>query len=154
MDERSWATGVSGDATDEILRAKQMKSITAWRSFEQEAPNRWLWAEVIPFSSVEGAENAAFTVGEQLFSNARAKSKLVSEHLVDCEHLKIPEMKWDFEQATSSSMGPGMAIYLSGAVNSMAFVIGASGLEASWTFEELARIFNIQARKIADSVES
>src|ERR1700734_3527330 len=57
LDERTFRTGRMGRVTEYGKRARELRSVTAFRSFEQ-ADDRWLWAEVIPLANEEDATTA------------------------------------------------------------------------------------------------
>jgi hypothetical protein len=51
VDEQRWRTGRMGKVQDWGVRARQIRSVTAIRSFEQIGASRWVSTEVIPRSS-------------------------------------------------------------------------------------------------------
>src|SRR5258708_19218965 len=77
VDERTWRTGVTGPSTPWGERARQVGSLTAWRSFRDAAASRWAWIQVTPLASAEDANDPLTGIGERALLNLKAAVRLV-----------------------------------------------------------------------------
>jgi hypothetical protein len=52
IDERRWRTGRGGGGREPwAVRAREMRGVTAWRSFAAVPDGLWLWAQATPLAS-------------------------------------------------------------------------------------------------------
>ncbi len=50
LDERAWRTGMVERDAEWAARARQINSVTTWRSFEESTSARWMWVQVVPLA--------------------------------------------------------------------------------------------------------
>ena len=148
IDERSWRTGVSESESAEIARAKEFGSITAWRSFEQPSLKRWLWVEVIPFETPEDAIVGASLIGQNLLSNSRSSSQLLTENPVADSRFGPLGIVWAVEQNVSGQLGTGSVFLLSGASANVVFAMSLSGPQGSLDWSDIIEIASTQVEII------
>ena len=153
VDERSWRTGRTGTPSEWGLRARELKSITAWRSFEQKAASKWLWTEVVPLSSADDAGLALRDVPIGFLKNLRAEVTLTDEHTVDGVTVPGSQATWAYEQETSGPRGLGMARYLGGTVGPILFLVAGSGLAEAWTWDDLVSVAETLVLKISQATD-
>jgi hypothetical protein len=55
---------------------------------------------------------------------------------------------WAHEQTVTGKLGDGICLYLAGAVGSVVFIIVASGLGESWTWDQVTFVANIIVTRI------
>lgn len=140
MDEQTWRTGRMGRASEWGARAREMQSVTAVRSFEQRGASRWLVTEVIPLVSAEDAALALADVPNRFLANPRSKVTIVKEGAVSGIAGPGDSASWAYEQETTSSMGPGIARYLSGTAGPVLYLVVGSGLADTWSWDGIISV--------------
>lgn len=147
MDERTWRTGVSGQATEWGRRARAVGSVTAWRSFEL-AARQWCWVQVAPLASESDALAAIEGVGDRLLGNLRGKAAVVRERDVQVDPFPGASRVWAHEQHTSGPTGPGVSKMLAAAAGTHLIVVCASG-SPEWEWEAVSGLGRRQATLLA-----
>ena len=71
LDQRRWRTGISDQPWAQ--RARQLGSVTAWRSFESPAERQWLWVQASPFANEEDAAAALSAWSQHTLRNLNAQ---------------------------------------------------------------------------------
>jgi hypothetical protein len=138
LDEQTWRTGRMGKVSDWGVRAREIKSVTALRSFAQDDKFRWLVTQVIPLASQSDAALAVKDAPNRFLRNPRSRVSVKLEHSVgDITAPGGGPSTWAYEQETASSMGPGVCRYLAGTCGSTLYVIIAAGLTESWRWDEI-----------------
>src|SRR5215469_11261960 len=136
--ERTWRTGVAGPSTPWGERARQMGSLTVWRSFRDTGASRWAWVQVTPLASAEDANHALTGIGERGLNNLNAKVRLVNERDVPIEPFAGASAVWAREQHTDGRDGPGVVLMLAGAVSHWLMVMCLSGTP-TWDWQSADR---------------
>jgi hypothetical protein len=154
MSERSWRTGVTGNADEAIRRAREDGSITAWRSFEYSDKRRSMWIEVIPFASQSDAELEIPHLLTKLMKNSHAKVSVMQETTVDgASTLGIPNSVAK-EQITNGKDGPGSAKYAAANVAEYMFAVAYSDFGETSSWDEIKVIAELQVNKIRGQLNS
>jgi len=147
VDERTWHTGVTGPSTPWGERARQARSVTAWRSFRDATASRRAWVQVAPLASAEDAREALTGIGERGLKNLNAKVRLVSETDVPVEPFTGASAVWAREQHTEGRDGPGVVLMLAGAVSEWLMVLCVSGTPA-WDWQSTSELAAVQAARL------
>jgi hypothetical protein len=145
LDERSWKTGASGGNEPWAQRAREANLQTAWRSFEQESMQRWLWVQVIPLLSEADALAALEAAPSRFLANTRAKVKVTSSEDIEPLPLRGQVAGWAHQQVTSGPKGAGVSLYAAFVVGSTLSVIAASGMSTGWDWSQLQQVAQTQA---------
>ena len=148
IDQRTWRTGVTS-STPWGDRARATGSVTAWRSFRDQAGGRWLWLQVTPLASAEDASTAVDEVGSVLLRNPRATARLVSEKDVDIEPFTGASKVWAHEYCTEGRDSPGTSLLLAGAVDVFVIAVAASG-QPAWDWQSVSDLAALQAGRFAE----
>ena len=154
-DQRSFRIGIFGDKNEVAQRARRAGRFFAIRSFEQDVSERWLWVEVIPYTSSSDAESRVPHLRDTLIPNSLARVRVTRER--DVDPLKVPDVAdypFAFEQLTHGELGPGTSRYLGGRVENVIFVIACSGSGEGWTWTEVASIASLQKIKVSTVLAS
>jgi hypothetical protein len=147
--EQTWRTGRMGRALDWGVRAREMRSVTAYRSFEQTGASRSLWAEVMPLATDADAAAALTDLPTRFIRNPRAEVSVTGEQSVLDVAVPGTLSTWAYEQTVSGKVGNGVSRYLAGAVGSVIFIVAASGLGDGWPWDEVVSIANLVVSRIA-----
>lgn len=147
MDQRTWRTGVMGPATEWGERARQIGSLTGWRSFSHRATLRATWIQLIPLASADDAGAAVTVIGEQGLSNLRSRVQLVSQRDVPLEPFTGASAVWAREQHTAGKDGPGVVLMLAGAVNHWLVIVCLSGMP-TWDWSSASGLAALQAARL------
>jgi hypothetical protein len=148
VDERTWRTGVTGPSMPWGERARQVGSVTAWRSFRDAGASRWAWVQVTPLASAEDANDALTGIGERALINLKAEGRLVSEFDVPVEPFSRASAVWAREQHTEGRDGPGVVLMLAGAVSEWLMVLCLSGSPA-WDWPSASELAAVQAARLS-----
>jgi hypothetical protein len=148
VDERTWRTGVTGPSTPWGERARQVGSLTAWRSFRDADDSRWAWIQVTPLASAEDAKDAMTSIGERSLINLKAEVRLVSESDVPIEPFTGASAVWAREQHTEGPDGPGVVLMLAAAVHEWLMVVCLSGSPA-WDWQSASELAAVQAARLS-----
>lgn len=148
IDERTWRTGVSRPATGWGKRARAAGSVTAWRSFEAAAAQRWCWVQVVPLVSEPDALSALEGIGDRGLRNPRAAVTVLREHDVDIEAFPGARRVWAHEHHTIGRDGEGVARMLAAACGAYVIVVSASGSPA-WAWDSVVSVARRQAGLLA-----
>jgi hypothetical protein len=146
--ELRWRTGRMGNVSDWGVRARRIRSVTAYRSFEQTGASRWLWAEVMPLATDADSAAALTDLPSRFLRNPRAKRTITGERSVLDVTVPGTLSTWAYEQATTGTIGNGVSRYLGGAVGSVVFLVAASGTGDGWPWDEVVSIANVVVRRI------
>lgn len=149
IDERAWRTGTSGAEAAWASRAKAAGLVTAWRSFEQKTPERWVWIQVTPLATEADAQDALHAVPDRFLGNVRSDVTVVDGEDAEPVVVDGSSAGWAHEQRTSSRRGDGIALCSAFVVGRSLVVLAASGFEGSWTWAEVGQAAQIQAARLA-----
>lgn len=147
VDQRTWRTGVTGLSTPWGERARQVGSVTAWRSFRDATASRWAWVQVTPLASAEDARDALTGTGERALNNLNSEVRLVSETDVPIEPFTSASAVWAREQHTEGRDGPGVVLMLAAAVSEWLIVMCLSGTPA-WDWQSASELAAVQAARL------
>lgn len=136
IDERTWRTGIAAKQPW-ADRAHAMKSVTAWRSFEQTDSERWIWAQVTPLASDGDAVEALRSLPDRMLANMGAEVHVTSAREVTPPSFRGSAATWAREDCTSSDRGEGVALYLAWVEQSQLSAMAASAFGTPWTWEDL-----------------
>ena len=150
LDEKRWRTGRMGNVSDWGVRARQAGSVTAWRSFEQTGASRWMWTEAIPLASEADSSAAVSDMQGRFIRNPRAQVHVVGGKVVTDLAVPGTVASWAYEQNVTGKVGEGACFYLAGATNSFVFVVSASGIADTWTWDQVKSVANIIVSRIVD----
>jgi hypothetical protein len=146
IDQRTWRTGVTS-STPWGDRARAAGSVTAWRSFRDQARGRWLWLQVMPLASAQDARTAVDAVGDMQIRNLPARARLVTENDAGVEPFAGASKVWSREYHADGPDGPGTTLMLAGAVGDYVMVVSASGRPA-WDWPSVSDLAAAQARRL------
>lgn len=146
-----WRTGFRTRPSEAARRARRARTFTAIRRFKHIAPPRWLWVEVIPFTSALDALSVLPDLETLFTRNPRARA--TSEGRL--EPLEIPELAdfpYVYEASTIDRVGgrAGCSRYVAGAAGHVVFLVGCSGFgpDGSWPWADVAAVAAAQASRI------
>ena len=122
LDQRTWRTGVVGPATPWGDRARQAGSVTAWRSFRDNA-SRWAWIQITPWASATDADDALAEISGRGIKNVNAEVRLAGEFDPGIEPFHGAGSVWAREQPTQGPDGPGVVLMLAGTVGNWLAVV-------------------------------
>ena len=156
MDQRTFLIGLIGPDSDRAIRAREMKSVSAVRFFEQLNESRWLWAQVIPWASEEDA--SAFLDDPTFARNPRfdqAKMTVTSERQVSDVAVPGSSATCAREQEVTGRIGEAGNKTVMGTVGPVSFIVNASALgQASWTWDEVVAVATKMVERIRQSLDS
>jgi hypothetical protein len=141
LDQKTWRTGAWGSiSSDEGQRAHQIGTYSSIRTFVQGEFPRWFYVLVIPCASASDAISAIPLAKSRMSNHRSSDVKIIEEHIA--REVQIDEMPDSliFEQRTVGRLGPGIARYVAGNVDEVAFVICCSSLEDGWPWDEVAEL--------------
>ena len=144
-DQRRWRTGQA--PTPWSQRARQLGGVTAWRSFESTADERWLWTEAIPLASESDANDALDEVWAHTLKNLRAKVRLVGERegpVLD----GLGSANRTLEQTTEGPAGQGIVRLAAWGHRGVLSALCAGAKRDPITWSELAVLASKQNRRI------
>lgn len=145
IDERAWRTGVIQKTEPWAQRARRAGCLTAWRSFEQSAPQRWIWIQTAAVESDTDALAALEAAARSRLANLRAEFKMVSEVEVDPPAILGATKAWARETHSSGPRGEGIALLMACAVDSTVVALCCSGLVDSWRWSDVVALAERQA---------
>ncbi len=147
-DERTWRTGKAGPATPWGERARQLGSVTGWRSFAEAASgDRWAWVQVTPTASAQDAGDALAGADERALANLNARARVVSQSDVRVQPFPGDGPSWTREYHTEGPAGPGVVLLLGGAVSNWLVVMCLSGSPA-WDWPSASELAALQAARL------
>jgi hypothetical protein len=146
MDERTWRTGIA-PLSDTARRAREVGSITAWRSYEDSAGASWVWLQVVPMASPADAREALLGLKDKMLANPRAKGEVVSEQDVELAPFPGAQTVWAHEYHTTGRAGDGVARILAGAVGQDILVVSVSG-SPEWDWAATSELAARQAKNL------
>ncbi|HMT26179.1 MAG TPA: hypothetical protein PKA24_14060 [Microthrixaceae bacterium] len=76
VDQRTWRTGEGGFNGDWARRARDLGSITGWRSFHSKPTGRWAWVQVVPLASRDDALDALAVMPGAMLANLRFEGEV------------------------------------------------------------------------------
>lgn len=148
--ERSWRTGAWGTSPSEAgRRARQHRSFSANRLFEQSGAPRWVSVQVVPCGSVSDAEAAVPDLQSRFMPNPKTRVAVAREGVVAA--VEVPEVPhpWVYEQLTTGMPeGPTATRYIGGNVENVVFIVACTGYEEAWPWTEVSVIASLQAAKV------
>jgi hypothetical protein len=147
LDEQTWRTGHIGKATDWAERARNLHSVTALRSFEQEEASRWLLAQVVPLANEPDAKSALSEVPYRFLRNRKFAGSITHEHRVDGLSVPGSAESWAYEQETTSDIGDGITMYLAGVAGSVCFMLVASASTGRWSWDDLTQLAELVVQR-------
>jgi hypothetical protein len=147
LEELTWRTGAIGSPTEGARRAGRAGSVTAWRSFEQ-APSRWLWAEIIPYTSSGDAESAIPHLRPSFLPNPQTEVTVTAERTIGDQVVAGVTAPLVFEQTTAGSQGPSASRYVAGTVDRVVLIVACSGYADAWSWSDVVALAASQADKI------
>lgn len=153
MDERLWRTGVGTDA-DWARLARESKSRTGWRSFEQGCAHRWMWTQATILPTAEAAQSAFADAPNRMMANLRSAVAVEESHQKQPPTIVGASTVWAREDRTSGDMGDGQALYLVWAVDNVLSAAAWSGFADSWTWSSVAELAAVQTNRIAAALRS
>jgi len=147
VDERTWRTGSQRRQEAWVRRARQVGSVTGWRSFR--GGDRWLWVQLVPLASADDGPDALRSVPGGLLRNLR--SKVVVESEAEVPSLVVPgaEITWARGQRTSGQPS-GTTLMLAWTAQSDLVVSAASGTP-DWSWDELTAIAAKQCDRLTST---
>jgi hypothetical protein len=148
LDQRTWRTGVIA-STPWGDRAREAGSVTAWRSFQDQAARRWVWLQVMPLASALDARTALREVGDRQLRNLRATVRVVDESDIDIEPFVGASAVWAHEYHTVGPDGHGTALLLAGAVEDFVVIVCATG-QPAWDWPSVSDLAAMQARRLTE----
>lgn len=148
QDERTWRTGEAGSDTAWATRARDIGSMTAWRSFEDRDSSRWLWCQLTPFATADDAALALLELPSRMLANLRADVEVVGGSDVVPPAVPGAEHIWAHEQTTAGPRGGGLVRYLAATVGEHLFVVCASGAPDGLSWSSVAELARAQAARI------
>jgi len=104
-DQRTWRTGEADPDAGWATRARDRRSTTAWRSFQNKSESRWLWCQVVPLASPADCVEAAADIADKALPNRFAKVKLVASRDLDPPALERAVYLFGREQETAGKIG-------------------------------------------------
>ena len=151
LDERTWRTGEAGPETPWATRARDVGSVTAWRSFEDRDATRWVWCQLTPLASPEDAASALGDLPSRVLVNLRTEVNVVASTDVAPPVLPGAEHVWAHEQTTTGPNGEGVVRYLAGTVGEKLFVLCSSGGPDTWAWPGIIRLAEAQIDRLHGS---
>jgi hypothetical protein len=148
-DQRTWRSGEADPDSAWARRARDIRSVTAWRSFENAGTSRWLWCQVTPLASASDAEAALDDLPRRLLKNLRAEVSVVGSRDVDPPALEHSGRVWAHEQETEGPTGRGVTLLVAAAVGRMVTAVAGSSLGAGWTWDSFGIVASLQAERVA-----
>lgn len=146
-DERTWRTGEAGPETSWAIRARDVGSVTAWRSFERRDGSQGLWCQLTPLASPEDAASALVDLPSRMLANLRADVEVVASRAVAPPVVPGAEHVWAQEQTTLGSRGEGVVRFLAATVGEQLFAVCAAGDEG-WAWPGIIGLAQVQAARI------
>jgi len=144
-DERTWRTGVGGDEAW-ARRAREMKSVTAWRSFEN--AHRWIWVQAIPLASPADAHDAMGALPERLLANLRSRVTVTSSREVTAPSIVGATGTWAREGDTTGDMGLGRSLIVAWIATTTVCVLDCSGRQDQWEWPEVVTVATRQTQRV------
>jgi hypothetical protein len=147
LGEQTWRTGVQAKSNEISARARENKSITAWRSFRR-GKQEGFFIQITPFASYEDAIDATQDFANLIMPNFRVKTKVVSRKLVsltsevDLDHPRLIE----FTTLTADGNN-GLSKSISAVVGNFGFFILFESLTIN-TWDQVLEIAVLQSNKI------
>jgi hypothetical protein len=148
IDQRTWRTGVA-TSTPWGDRAREAGSVTAWRSFRDQAKRRGVWLEVIPLASALDARAALRDVGDIQLRNLRATVRVVDENDIDIEPFVGASAVWAHEYRTAGPDGPGATLMLAAAVEDFVVIVCVAA-QPAWDWSSVSDLAAMQARRLTE----
>jgi hypothetical protein len=148
QDERTWRTGEASSDTAWASRAREIDSITAWRSFEDRDVSQWLWCQLTPLASPDDAALALLDLPSRMLANLRADIEVIGGTDVAPPAVPGAGRIWAHEQTTAGPRGGGMVRYLAGTVGEYLFVVCASGAPDGLSWSTVAEVAHAQSARI------
>jgi hypothetical protein len=146
VDERTWRTGVTA-STPWGDRAREAGSVSAWRSFLDQAKRREVWLEVMPLASAADARTALRGIGDLTLRNLRATVRVVDESDIDIEPFVGASAVWAHEYHTVGPGGHAASLMLAGAVENFVVIVCASG-QPGWDWPSVSDLAALQAPRL------
>jgi hypothetical protein len=148
LDERTWRTGISEPNSERSTRAREIGSITAWRSFSRTNPDQAIWAQVVPFSSTGDAAMAVTDANASLLPSLRQKVTITSEKAIDVVSIEGIDDPWVFEQHTTTAHGPSCTKIVGGRIEQIVILIACSGTDEGWLWPDVYAVVSSQTEKV------
>jgi hypothetical protein len=151
VDQRLWRAGKSGGTEWERI-ARESKSVTGWRSFEQRDAQRWIWAQATSLPGHEIAASALSDAPNRMLANLRAEVTVVTS--VESKPPEIPGSTavWAMEQETAGPRGASQAFYLAWTVDNVFSAAACSAMRDGWTWTDIVQLASVQAKRIVSAL--
>jgi hypothetical protein len=146
--ERTWRTGISEPNSERSNRAREIGSISAWRSFSRTNPDQAMWIQLVPFASSEDAATAVIDTHKTLLPNLRQKVTTTSEKVIDGVSIVGVDDPWAFEQRTTTAHGPSCTKIVSGRIEQIVIVVACSGTDEGWLWPDVYAVVSSQNEKV------
>lgn len=94
LDERTWRTGEIEKDAGWAVHAREIGSITAWRSFEQESNSCWVWVQAVPLATVDDVGEAMSTIPQRMPRNLHAEVTVMATRDVTLDYVFVSGPTW------------------------------------------------------------
>jgi len=151
LDERTWRAGSIGKSTPWGDRARAAQAVVGWRSFVQ-GDNRWIWIEVLPYTSSEDARSAlqALSYPGSFMKNLRAKSEVTSERILRDFEIPGSDASFAIELDADGLRAHSVCKIAAGIVDRTVFIATFTSWEP-WPWPEVISVAAAQARRMAQA---
>jgi hypothetical protein len=149
LDHRTWRTGEIERDLGWAARARDIRSVTAWCSFENRDATRWLWFQVTPLASASDASQALAGCLDRGVRNARADVHVDATQELSGLLVRSADEVLARQQETSGPRGLGTAVYVAARMDQTIAVVAFSGARDSWPPEEIAAIAENHCARVA-----
>jgi hypothetical protein len=105
LDERTWRTGEIEKDAGWAVRARDIGSITAWRSFEQKSDFCWIWVQAVPLATAHDVGEAMATIPQRMLRNLHAEVKVTASEDVTLADALVAGPTWTHRRKTVGPMG-------------------------------------------------
>lgn len=150
LDERTRRTGLTGTDSGWASRARQTRSVTSWRSFEQKNHQRWMWAQIVPLVSEADVVDAIDGIGAPGLRNLRAEVTVAAGEDLLAPRLPVKGPARAHRQRTTGPIGDGETLYLSFGVGPRLVILACSGFQGGWTWDMAANLARLQIERFGD----
>jgi hypothetical protein len=151
LDHRTWKTGTIDREPDWAARAREIRSVTAWCSFENHDATRWLWFQVTPLASTADAAVAFVGVLDRGIRNAQADVQVDATRAASGLAIRGADESVARQQDTSGLRGSGTAVSVAVRVGDTIAVIAFSGARDSWPMDEITAVVESHCARILGS---
>ncbi|HEY2508733.1 MAG TPA: hypothetical protein VGI58_19625 [Streptosporangiaceae bacterium] len=151
-DERTWRTGEVGPGTPYGERAREIGSVTAWRSFRNRSAGRWAWIQIAQLGSPGDAEAALDGIWERGLTNLAAPVRLVSDTEIATGLVAGATAVRAREQHTEGRPGGGVVLMLAAAAEDWLIALSLSG-SPGWDWPTASSLAAAQASRLGTAAD-